>query len=592
MQAEYINKRLERLVTTVNVVVGLAGVALVVGTFGFMEPVLSLPILMAGQFAVIAVFLATHVIRYANSTSKREYILVTWFDIPILVILLAGLIGPGLWFAFDQPWLARRVVMAVYIGLQVVIKGARTMINWAAAGGNPTKGLIGSFVILILTGALMLMLPRATVAQELSFVDALFTATSATCVTGLVVLDTGSDFTRLGQVVILTLIQLGGLGIIMFGGVIAVMLGQAFSVRQSVAMQDLLSARLLGKIGRLIAFIFIVTLILEGIGAILLYRMWPAGAGWTGQADDKWFYSVFHSVSAFCNAGFALQHDSLIRYSDQWQVYAVIPALIILGGLGFGVIYNISQVIFDHISTYFRWRVFEPYRLARDRPARLFLHTKVVLVTTTALILAGMAGFLLLENFAGGGRGDRGILWAFFQSITTRTAGFNTVDIAGLSPASKVLTIMLMFIGGSPASAAGGIKTVTLAVVLMTVMAAIRKRQEVEMFHRSIRLAIVSRALTVTVVFASVLFATAFALSITEAQQGFSMMDIMFESASALGTVGLSTGITASLSDAGRLIIVAVMLIGRLGPLTMLTLLTFNLKPVTYNYPNESVIVG
>jgi len=200
----------------------------------------------------------------------------------------------------------------------------------------------------------------------------------------------------------------------------------------------------------------------------------------------------------------------------------------------------------------------------------------------------------LFERYAGGDSPDQetGILGAFFQSVTARTAGFNTVNVAKMSASSRFILILLMFIGGSPGSTAGGIKTVTLAVVVVTAVAALRKRGEVEIFKRSIRLVIVGRAITVTLLFVAVLFGATLALSITENANGFTMSEIMFEAGSALGTVGLTTGITGSLTTAGKLIIIAVMLIGRLGPLTLLAALTFNLKPARYNYPDEAIIVG
>jgi len=217
-----------------------------------------------------------------------------------------------------------------------------------------------------------------------------------------------------------------------------------------------------------------------------------------------------------------------------------------------------------------------------------------VLSVSFVLIILGALSILLFERYAGGGSpaSKPGILGAFFQSVTARTAGFNTIDVAKMSASSRLILILLMFIGGSPGSTAGGIKTVTLAVVMVTAVAALRKRGEVEIFKRSIRLVIVGRAITVTLLFVAVLFGAALALSITENANGFTMSEIMFEAGSALGTVGLTTGITGSLTTAGKLIIIAVMLIGRLGPLTLLAALTFNLKPVRYNYPDEAIIVG
>ena len=229
-----------------------------------------------------------------------------------------------------------------------------------------------------------------------------------------------------------------------------------------------------------------------------------------------------------------------------------------------------------------------------EAPTRMRLQTKIVLSTSALLIVLGALAILFFERYAGGSDTDShtGVLGALFKSITARTAGFNTIKISALSASSKIVLILLMFIGGSPGSTAGGIKTVTLAVVIMTVYATLRKREEVEMFKRSIRVVVVGRAVTVTLLFVAVLFGASLALSITENVNGFTMSDIMFEAGSALGTVGLTTGITRDLTTAGKLIIIATMLIGRLGPLTLLAALTFNLKPAQYNYPDEAIIVG
>jgi trk system potassium uptake protein TrkH len=232
-----------------------------------------------------------------------------------------------------------------------------------------------------------------------------------------------------------------------------------------------------------------------------------------------------------------------------------------------------------------------------EAPKRMRLQTKIVLSVSACLIVLGTLAILVFERYASGSgsAGETGVLGALFQSITARTAGFNTVDISTMSASSRFVLILLMFVGGSPGSTAGGIKTVTLAVVVMTAIAALRKREEVEMFRRSVRVVVVGRAITVTLLFVAVFFTATLALSITENSNDFTMSDIMFEAASALGTVGLTTLTTqesASLTDIGKLIIIATMLIGRLGPLTLLAALTFNLKPARYNYPDEAIIVG
>jgi trk system potassium uptake protein TrkH len=323
--------------------------------------------------------------------------------------------------------------------------------------------------------------------------------------------------------------------------------------------------------------------------------MWNDVPGRIANTHQQWFCSVFHSISAFCNAGFSLFSDSFIGYDKSWGVYVVVCPLIILGGLGFGVLYDLVITATDRVKRVFKKLFFKRYRLSMETPKRLRLQTKIVLSVSACLIVLGMLAILVFERYASGSNspGKTSVLGALFQSVTARTAGFNTVDISAMSASSKFILILLMFIGGSPGSTAGGIKTVTLAVVVMTAIAALRKRQEVEMFRRSVRIVVVGRAVTVTLLFLAVLFTATLALSITENSNGFiTMSDIMFEASSALGTVGLTTGITASLTTAGKLIIIATMLIGRLGPLTLLAALTFDLKPARYNYPDEAVIVG
>ena len=592
MQIRYKNNLLEKVLIGVNALTAAAVAASFAALFGFDEPQLPARILYAAQVALLCIFIVEKTIRLFNAVSKAEYLRGNWFEIPLLLALVIAVVGAGRWFYRDEPEVVRHFAVGIYLVLQVVSKLCRTCVNLAASGKSPTRTLIASFLVLIIGGAGLLSLPKASTDERASFVDALFTATSATCVTGLIVRDTGKDFSLMGQLIILFLIQLGGLGIVMFGAVFALLLGQALSLRESVAMQDLLSARTLGRIGNMIAFIFIGTIFIEAIGAVSIFGMWNDVPGWTGDVHKQWYYSIFHSISAFCNAGFSLFDDSFINYDRSWSIYAVICPLIILGGLGFSVLYDLAHIAVERINRFCKKCFHTHYRFSMEAPTRMRLQTKIVLSTSAFLIVLGALAILLFERYAGGYDSNTGVLGALFQSITARTAGFNTIKISALSASSKLVLILLMFIGGSPGSTAGGIKTVTLAVVIMTVYATLRKREEVEMFKRSIRVVVVGRAVTVTLLFVAVLFGASLALSITENINGFTMSDIMFETGSALGTVGLTTGITRDLTTAGKLIIIATMLIGRLGPLTLLAALTFNLKPAQYNYPDEAIIVG
>jgi len=594
MRINYRNKRLEQVFVGVNALTAGFVAATFVLLFGFTEPLLPAWLLYLVQVVLLCVFIAEKWVRLLNAESRWEFLRGHWFEIPLLGALGVVVAGASRWFGQADSSTVRHVAVGVYLVVEVLIKVSRTTVNLAASGRNPTRTLIASFLVLIICGAGLLMLPRSSAAGRVGFVDAFFTATSATCVTGLVVKDTGGDFSLLGQLVILTLIQLGGLGIIVFGAVFALLLGQALTVRESVAMQDLLSARTVSRIGNQIAFIFVGTVVIESVGALSLFPMWNEAPGWIGGVRQQWFCSVFHSVSAFCNAGFSLFGDSFVGYQDNWGVYGVICPLIVLGGLGFGVLYNLANVFSDRVKRFFRRWLDRRCRISMEAPKRMELQTKIALSVSAVLIVGGALFILGFEHNDASEDvvGNPGFLGALFQSVTARTAGFNTVNISRLSAQSKFVLILLMFIGGSPGSAAGGIKTVTFAIVIMTAIAALRKRGEVEMFRRSVRLVVVGRAITVTLLFVLVLFSAALLLSVTERACGFTMSDIFFETASALGTVGLSTGITGSLTTVGKLIIIAVMLIGRLGPLTLLAALTFNLKPARYNYPEEALIVG
>ncbi|MDH4203454.1 MAG: TrkH family potassium uptake protein [Phycisphaerae bacterium] len=592
MKFYYKNKKVEQWVIAFNFTATATVIAIFVILYGFDRAVLPLPILHVAEISFCFYFFAEKIIRFFNAESKLEFLKTNWFEIPLLLVLLLIAGGADRWF----PLLDRDVVLlpaiTVYLILQVLSKVCLGMVQFASTGKNPTIGLIVLFVILICAGAGLLMLPKAHNLDHMSVTDAFFTATSATCVTGLIVVDTGEDFTLIGQTIILILIQLGGLGIVVFGAVLALLLGQALSVKESLAMQDLLNAQTLRNISMMIGFIFLGTVVIEAIGAVALMPMWDNVLLSAPAPEMRWFYSVFHSVSAFCNAGFSLFNKSLIDYDASFGVYTVIAPLIILGGLGFGVLYNLTHVAADHVKRFFRRKLNPASALSMGIPQRLQLQTKIVLATSLILIITGAVLLMLFEHFSTITEHHDHFRIALFQSVTARTAGFNTVDISSLSEASKLILMMLMFIGGSPGSTAGGIKTVTLAIVIMVIYATLRKRREVEIFKRSIRMGVVGRAITVMLLFAGLLILMTMLLTLAEHNSGWSLLDLAFETGSALGTVGLSTGVTPTLTLAGKWVIIVTMLVGRLGPLTLLVGLTFNLKPASYDYPSEPLMIG
>ena len=596
MKLFYKHKQVERWIVGLNFIAVAAVIAIFVMLYGFDRVILPLVVLQTAELVICFYFFAEKVIRFFNAESKLDFLRTNWFEIPLLLVLLLIAGGADRWF----PLLDRDVVLlpavTVYLVLQVISKVCVGMVQFASAGRNPTKGLIVLFVILICAGAGLLMLPKAHNLEKMSITDAFFTATSATCVTGLIVVDTGKNFSMIGQTIILILIQLGGLGIVVFGAVLALLLGQALSVKESLAMQDLLNTKTLRNISMMIGFIFLGTIVIEAIGAVSLMPMWDNVPAAAPDAEMRWFYSVFHSISAFCNAGFSLFDTSLINYDTSFGVYTVIAPLIILGGLGFGVLYNLTHVATDRVKRFLRLKFNPDSALSIGMPERVQLQTKIVLTTSLILIVVGTILLMLFEYRSPQTEHHGQFKVALFQSITARTAGFNTVDISSLSEASKLILMMLMFIGGSPGSTAGGIKTVTLALIIMVIYATLRKRREVEMFKRSVRLAVVGRAMTVMLLFAGSLIVMTMLLMLTEqhmmAENNWSLLDLAFETASALGTVGLTTGVTPTLTIAGKWIIIVTMLIGRLGPLTLLVGLTFNLKSASYDYPSEPLMVG
>lgn len=596
MQIPYKNERLETVMIGCNITLSVLVVATFVSLFGFRQPLLAVRWLYAIQVLLLAFFAIEKVIRTFNAQSRWLYWRVHWYEIPLWIFLLLVAFAPDDWSEWVDTEDVLHFAVGVYLVLQVVLKACRTTVKLVAKGRNPTRMLIASFLILIVVGAGVLCLPNASTGEPLGFVDALFTATSATCVTGLVVKDTGTDFSFMGQLVILTLIQLGGLGIVVFGAVFSLLLGQALSLRESVAMQDLLNTNTLTRIGNMIGFIFGFTLIVEILGTVGLMTLWRSDPNWTGAEPEQWFYCIFHAISAFCNAGFGLYGDSLERFGGSWQVYAVIVPLIVLGGMGFGVLYNLCNVCANRIKRACVWLFSMQARLAMRPPKPVSLQAKIVVSVSVLLIVGGTVSLYVLERWSGGPEVGSCASWraAFFQSVTARTAGFNTIAINEMTPAGRLVLMGLMFLGGSPGSTAGGIKTVTLAVIVMAIVTTLRRRSEVEIFRRAVDIAVVGRAITVMGLFIVVLVGASFLLTFTERGHAdqVTLWDILFETTSALGTVGLTTGITPILTGLGKCIIIVVMLVGRLGPLTLLAALTFDLKAARFNYPREPLVVG
>lgn len=434
---------------------------------------------------------------------------------------------------------------------------------------NPPRILALGFMITILLGALLLNLPRASVSGEsIGFIDALFTSASAVCVTGLVVVNTAEHWTVFGQAVILMLIQIGGLGIMTMATIFALVSGKKISLRERLVIKEQLNQESLSGLVKLVKYVIAMTLFIEFMGAaVLSYVFVPE----FGLKQGLW-NSLFHSVSAFCNAGFDITGNSFMDYNDSTVAIVAICLLVVAGGLGFSVIIDLLR----HRS----WE-------------RFSLHTRLVIIISFLLVVVGTLLILVLEwNNPGTLKdmtlGDK-IRAALFAAVVPRTAGFNSIDVAAMMQATAFFTIILMFIGGSPGSTAGGIKTATFGVVIMATIAIIKGERDIEIYKKRIPQETVFKSLAIVTVGMVLIIGVSFILTLTES---WGFLDTMFEATSAFATVGLTRGLTPNLSNAGKLIIIGTMYAGRVGPLTMAFAFGYNKKHKRYRYSEGHISVG
>lgn len=432
------------------------------------------------------------------------------------------------------------------------------------------RTLAGGFLGIAFLGAVLLWLPLSTTGGKgVDFLTALFTSVSAVCVTGLVVVDTGSFWSPFGQVVILALMQIGGLGIMTFSALVVVLTGGQISYRfRTVLKESLNRLQVKGVVG-IAKSVITISLIIEGAGFLVFLAKW---VGHYPFHIACW-YALFHSVSAFCNAGFSLFPDSFIQWRGDFVINFVLSALILLGGIGFTVILELSEI---------------------RRIRKLSIHSRFAILMTVVLVVGGGLLIFLFEtlkmhgNFTELSAGEV-FLSSIFQSVTTRTAGFNTLDIGAMSDASHFLMIILMFIGASPGGTGGGIKTTTFGALMATLYSIIRGRRDVTIFDRRISHDLLLRAFTIALLFIGTI---AGGTLVMVAIEGRHLMSILFEVTSALGTVGLSTGITPYLTSVERIVIIVMMFAGRVGPLTLALALGGSRKYGLVRKPEGEVLVG
>lgn len=435
---------------------------------------------------------------------------------------------------------------------------------------NGVQILALGFLSLILIGGIILSLPISSATGEgTNFLDSIFTSTSAVCVTGLITLDTSTHWSLFGQTVIMILIEIGGLGFMTFTTLIAIIIGKKITLRERLVMQEALNTFGIQGLVNMVRYVIVFTLSVQFFGAILLSTQFVPKFG----LGKGLFYSVFHSISAFCNAGFDLFGTSLTGFYNNSVIILVISALIIIGGLGFTV-----------------W--LEIYHFKSGK--KLSVHAKIVILTSIILVFGGALLMFVFEfsnpETLGSMNFKDKTLNAFFASVTTRTAGFNSISIDGMTIAGKFLTILLMFIGGSPGSTAGGLKTATFGIIILTVISVIKGREDTEAFGRRFSKELVYKAFSLMVMGVGLVIMVTMILSYTEV--GVSFMDLLYETVSALGTVGLTTGVTPNLTAPGKLLIMLMMYFGRVGPLTVALAITRRRRKSGYKYPEGKILIG
>lgn len=585
-----ISRPLSRFLQRSSILIALIGLGLLLYNAGFPLEDNAFQLVSMAMDILLAIFAVEFFLRWLININRLQYIKEHWWRgimasvtlIELLVQVLAqtSLLGPLFGQSTNSYSLVLQGFLAVY-SISWLLFGVQQLMGSRL---RPSLIFAVSFVGIALLGATLLTFPEMTTAGSFSFIDAFFTATSATCVTGLIVVDTASFFTFKGQLVILLLMQIGGIGIIAFASFFVLILRQGFGVQQQLFLTDVMNGDSVRSSIGLIRPIILYTLGIELVGAILIYIQLPNDPSYIfnqGGVAHKAYYAIFHSVSAFCNAGFSLFPESLMNDAVQMQpgMLFTFAILIITGGIGFPVLRELFS---------------RQQRLERKAKPwmRYSLSTYIALVTSGLLILVGWVLFFGFEE--NGTLSDmpwyQQLSHAFFQSVTTRTAGFNSVDIGAISQPTLLLFLFLMMIGGSSGGTAGGIKTTTFVLLMQSVASTIRGQRQIVIRKRAISTSTLYQAVTIFAFAIVYLFVSCLVLLATEPH--LPPMDVVFEAVSAFATVGLSRGVTADISSVGQVVLIISMFIGRVGVLTIAFALSRPTSANNYRYPEGKILIG
>ena len=596
---KWIQPYLQKVLGGIDAVTFLAALALIGGVVyehGFIiseGAEADLGVLYRTVWGVFLVQTTMH-IGLAYRETLKKYRTFTW----VLNILLYLTLIPVIFFepesgALKYFWLFlnNRIFQLILLLLLSLLRLSSGVIGLLGKRTNPSLTLAGSFFLIICIGTGLLMLPRCTV-DGISWVNALFVSTSAVCVTGLVPVDVATTFTSLGQLVIIILIQIGGLGVMTLTCFFAMFFMGNTSVYNQLAVRDMISSDSLSSLLSTVIYILFFTLVIEGAGMLVLFLSIHGTLGMTVQ--QEMVFAAFHSISAFCNAGFSTLSENLgnpLVMQHHNLLYITISVLIILGGIGFPILVN-----FKHIAGYHLKRLFYFIRTGkrdRQRIRHLYnLNTKIVLLTTLILLTGGTIAILLFEwngAFAGMSMPDKWVQ-AFFNATCPRTAGFTSIGLTSFSLQSLLLMLLLMFIGGAAQSTAGGVKVNAFAAAVLSLFAVIRGKSRVEVFRRQLSVDSIRRSNATLVMYLMILFLGVFVLSVLEPHA--SLLALVFECTSALSTVGSSLGLTPALGEAGKLFVSLLMFIGRVGVITIVLGFVPPQKHTKYKYPDDNLIIN
>ena len=575
-----------KLLYRVAFLIILIGLIAIISDFGYNLSDFSQNFLDGFYFFVLGIGVLSTFARYKQDRKllKRKAFIFDLLSVGFTLWLYYLFLFVGVPFETDLI-LENPIWVKMAVLFTVIREFSELKINFKRTFLNPAQIFILSFLVIILIGSFLLILPNATY-DGLSYLDALFTSTSAVCVTGLAVVDTGTHFTLFGQTIIMILIQVGGLGILTFSSYFSYFFKGGTTYENQLALSDMTSSIKLGEVFSTLKYIILITFGIELFAGILIYTSIDS-SNFASQSDQL-FFSAFHSISAFCNAGFSTLTNSLYETGFRFNYYLqlVIILTFVLGGLGFPIVVNILKYLKYKIITLFS------FEKSKYRPWVLNLNSRITLVTTLSISLVAFVIFYFLEynNTLAEHSGFGKMVTALFGATTPRTAGFNTINTAAMSFPTLMMVFILMWIGASPQSTGGGIKTSTFAIATLNILSLAKGKSRIEIFRREIADISVRRAFAIISLSLVVLGVAIMVISIFDPEK--QLTDIAFECFSAYSTVGLSLGITSDLSSASKLVIIVVMFVGRISMLSFVIAVFKKIKHKNYSYPKEEITIN